>query len=542
MTDPLLTFDERAGVLHARLPRPDHASYSALDQWRDCPGRWAANRLFPPAKDWGSPLVLGTLCHAALETAMREPATDRPDWRALVLKGAALERERNRVRGWGDDPTPRVPMPDGRVATPDDWAAAAAGKLAGFRLSMALGRTPTPAAMEQRLKATVWGIPMVGAVDYRDRDGSVVDWKTGKPYDSHADQLRVYKRLLEADDVGESDGRGGWRKVAPVQVRDARDVYVERNETRGADLSVGAMASTGGVLRAAWDGMLVSTGDDGTGAYKLEPSFLCAWCPVAAACPVFTPTRDVQRRAMERSVRADDPRVGYVRETHTVGGKETMMDDELFAMLTDDKPAPEPSSVASTEPKPDAGSYPDPFATPEARAALGVWGMGSDADSGLDAKDKPTPEPEPTPASASKPEPTSAACSLKAVEGKPYEPTVDGTRLNVAGYGFGQLALMASTAVRLAGDKPEEAGDRLLDLIGVEWRVARDLFGPIAPDIPGLDERTPDRAALFAWLDCTLSRDVDRMIRERVDAGDTLTEAERHARAACTLLRERLAD
>lgn len=542
MTIPLLTFDKQAGVLHARLPRPDHASYSALDQWRGCPGRWAANRLFPPVKDWGSPLVLGTLCHAALETAMREPAVDRPDWHTLVLEGAALERERNRMRGWGDDPTPRVPMPDGRVATPDDWAAAAAVKLDGFRLSMALGRTPTPAAMEQKLKATVWGIPMVGAIDYRDRDGSVVDWKTGKPYDSHADQLRVYKRLLEADDVCESDGRDGWRKTSPVPVRDARDVYVERGETRGADLSVGAMASTGGVLRAAWDEMLVSTGDDGTGTYRLEPSFLCAWCPVAAACPVFTPSSAVQRKAMEKSVRADDPRVGYVSETHTVGGKETMMDDELFAMLTDGKPAPAPASMVSAKTEPEPESYPDPFTSPEARAALGVWGMGSDADSGLDPADQPTPEPEPTPEPAPTSEQESAACSLKAVEGKPYEPTIDGTRLNVAGYGFGQLALMASMAVRMAGDKPEEAGDRLLDLIGVEWRVARDLFGPIAPDIPGLDERRPDRAALFAWLDCTLSRDVDRMIRDRVDAGDTLAEAERHARAACTLLRGRLAD
>lgn len=114
MADILLTFDGAAGTVRAGgVRRPGRASFSMLDGWRSCPGRWLADRLLPRPTEWDSPLIVGSIAHAALELAMREPTAAAPDWPALCRDGVALIGERNASRGWGDDPAPPVRMPDG---------------------------------------------------------------------------------------------------------------------------------------------------------------------------------------------------------------------------------------------------------------------------------------------------------------------------------------------------------------------------------------------------------------------------------------------
>lgn len=505
---PLMTFDPAAGVARASLPRPGRASFSMLDKWMSCPARWAAEKLMPKPRLWGSPLVLGGIVHAALELACATPDVVAPDWRALCAKGVGVEYGRWRMRGWGDEPIPSgVAMPDGSPAMQDDWVAAAALKLSGFVLTDALGRVLEPAALEQDLEADVDGIPLRGAVDYRDVDGTVVDWKTGgtpKYRDArrrHADQLRLYRLMLEADGV--------------CEVRAARDVYVEHHAWAAADLSDAACTDTVSRFHHAWDGIVRATGADGSGVLPLRPSGLCAWCPVARACPLARIVPSGQRDVLS-SVGPDDPRVGFAG-THTGGwnhvGKEPVMLD-LFGL---DAPVAEtktgevkPAAVA----RPRAGlpePAPDPWETPQGRETMDRW-MGSGP--GEDPWN-PTPEPKPEPEAA---EPAPAETGVTLTERKPYDPSWSDGRANVAGYGFTQLTLTFARAGLLADGHADRIRPIALELLRVQWAAARKAYGPIVPDVPGLADGRPERSALFAWLDSTLARDVERVIRLILDS------------------------
>ncbi|KAA8828203.1 PD-(D/E)XK nuclease family protein [Bifidobacterium myosotis] len=600
--EPVMTFDPAHGVVHASTRRPSHASFSALDGWLTCPGRWVANRLLPKPIEWGSPLVLGGIAHAALELACRTPENQSPDWGALTLAGIRLERDRVAARGWGDEPVPAgVPMPDGREAGDADWARAAADRLSGFALSDALGRPLEPVAMEQELHADVAGIPLTGSVDCRDAAGIVVDWKTGRvPARAdgrrrHADQLRVYRMLLETAGV--------------CEVRGARDVYVEHRAWADADISDAACTDTLSRLHPAWDGMLRATGDDGTGMFPLRPSGLCSWCPVARACPLAR-LIPAGARAAASSVGPDDPRVA-VMGTHTAGvesfesrvsnGKEPALD--LLAMIGGAPDAAAPGTdagAAAAAPSkrwsPAAAAPvrrgPDPWVTPEGRATAAKW-LGADAvgtdGSATEPEPKPAtpadddpwakpvapapddpwnptkteskpaePEPEPAapeakPAKASDPfaglmpgtaapEPKPAAPEpkapepapvkptaggpLRAVEGKPFEPSLTGTTLNVAGYGFGQLLMTHAHAAVLADGHDDWVAPIGMELLKVQWAAGRKAFGARVPDIPGLEKGAPDRAALLAWLDSTPSRDTERAVRALLDADPMLKAGE----------------
>ncbi len=503
-----MTFDPAAGVARASLPRPGRASFSMLDKWMSCPARWAAEKLMPKPRLWGSPLVLGGIVHAALELACATPDVVAPDWRALCAKGVGVEYGRWRMRGWGDEPIPSgVAMPDGSPAMQDDWVAAAALKLSGFVLTDALGRVLEPAALEQDLEADVDGIPLRGAVDYRDVDGTVVDWKTGgtpKYRDArrrHADQLRLYRLMLEADGV--------------CEVRAARDVYVEHHAWAAADLSDAACTDTVSRFHHAWDGIVRATGADGSGVLPLRPSGLCAWCPVARACPLARIVPSGQRDVLS-SVGPDDLRVGFAG-THTGGwnhvGKEPVMLD-LFGL---DAPVAEaktgevkPAAVA----RPRAGlpePAPDPWETPQGRETMDRW-MGSGP--GEDPWN-PTPEPKPEPEAA---EPAPAETGVTLTERKPYDPSWSDGRANVAGYGFTQLTLTFARAGLLADGHADRIRPIALELLRVQWAAARKAYGPIVPDVPGLADGRPERAALFAWLDSTLARDVERVIRLILDS------------------------
>lgn len=503
-----MTFDPAAGVARASLPRPGRASFSMLDKWMSCPARWAAEKLMPKPRLWGSPLVLGGIVHAALELACATPDVVAPDWRALCAKGVGVEYGRWRMRGWGDEPIPSgVAMPDGSPAMQDDWVAAAALKLSGFVLTDALGRVLEPAALEQDLEADVDGIPLRGAVDYRDVDGTVVDWKTGgtpKYRDArrrHADQLRLYRLMLEADGV--------------CEVRAARDVYVEHHAWAAADLSDAACTDTVSRFHHAWDGIVRATGADGSGVLPLRPSGLCAWCPVARACPLARIVPSGQRDVLS-SVGPDDLRVGFAG-THTGGwnhvGKEPVMLD-LFGL---DAPVAEtktgevkPAAVA----RPRAGlpePAPDPWETPQGRETMDRW-MGSGP--GEDPWN-PTPEPKPEPEAA---EPAPAETGVTLTERKPYDPSWSDGRANVAGYGFTQLTLTFARAGLLADGHADRIRPIALELLRVQWAAARKAYGPIVPDVPGLADGRPERSALFAWLDSTLARDVERVIRLILDS------------------------
>lgn len=153
---------------------------------------------------------------------------------------------------------------------------------------------------------------------------------------------------------------------------------------------------------------------------------------------------------------------------------------------------------------------PDPWETPQGRETMDRW-MGSGP--GEDPWN-PTPEPKPEPEAA---EPAPAETGVTLTERKPYDPSWSDGRANVAGYGFTQLTLTFARAGLLADGHADRIRPIALELLRVQWAAARKAYGPIVPDVPGLADGRPERAALFVWLDSTLARDVERVIRLILD-------------------------
>ena len=514
MKDTILEFDEAGNVVRADVARPRHASFSSLDSWRSCPGRWLAGRALPRRYEWDSPLVLGSLAHGALQLAVtRQPDVTRPDWHALVEAAVPMLREENRATGWKPDPIPDgVLKPDGTPMTEADWVDGAAAKLEGFRLTDVFGVPLHPAAAEQELHETVWGIPLTGSVDYRDAERGVVDWKTGRKPDRdsgkmrHADQLRVYKALLETAGV--------------CEVRRARDVYVEHRTFETADLSDEAMAATGSRMARAWDEMNRCVG---MGEFPLRPSGLCGWCPLANACPAATLYGAKARAAAAKQWSADnarfrqtrpvaDPMAGFGLPAGTQGGdedtrKETGVD--LLEDLLGGAPAPKPEPVRPAEPAKGV----DPWETAAGKAALEKWGVPGKAEP---AQAGPAGKAEPAqagPAGKAEPKEPEPPTGKRLVFGKPFEPTVAGPdALNANAYGFSASIMLSATAAIMCGSAlAGRTRDTELLVLRLEWAAARTVFGANVPDVPGLADGAPEPAALGRWLDSTLARDTNRV-------------------------------
>lgn len=440
--------------------------------------------------------MLGSLAHASLELAMREPDVDEPDWHALADRAIDLLEAKRAAEPWKDEPIPPGAVkPDGTPATRADWTDAAARKLTGFRLSDALQHAPEPAAMEQRVDADVWGIPMRGEVDYRDESGVVVDWKTGSvPARAdgkrrHADQLRVYKALLETAGV--------------CGVRGARDVYVEHRAFHPADLSGEAMMDTGLRLRNAWTMMNRAIGE---GVYPLLPSGLCAWCPLANNCPLAVVRGAKAMAAAKEQLPRDPERFVHVDSTlfdgfHPAGTHEPV---DRAATPTED-------AAASGECKEQDMAEPieDPWADAGARAALDKWGVKPPREATA-----PSPAPAPMPA----PTPPMVECR------RPSAPSMGADRvLNPDGYGTVHLTLTAARAGLIA-PTPRDVDATLVALLKAQWCVARQTWGAtLVPDIPGLAQGAPDRKALCDWMDSCLCRDADRALRIVMDGDDWWT-------------------
>ena len=510
MKDFEATLDPVGGRLITHDVRPPrHASYSSLDTYGHCPAQWAFGRLWRETPEWDDPLTVGSIAHATLELAVSTPTATDPAWLPLARRAIAMERERNLLPAnrWKGDPIPAgVKAPNGSPATDEDWARLAANRLNGFRLTDVFdGGMLRPAAAEQRIDAEVWGIPMTGSVDYRDESGRVVDWKTGKlpelgspKAESHQNQLRVYKALLDTQGI---------------QVADARDVYVEHRVHHMADLSDDAMEATGTLMRSRWDGM---RRDADAGSYAMTPSYLCPWRPLARACPLASPARgDKARRAAARGIDPTDPRL-HVADGRPAGdplagmlpdacgqGKDKEDDMDLLDMLDT---APKPKKATLPPPGPWTKG-PDPWDTPEGREAAARWGMG----------DKPEREAKPAPQAEAKPE--AKAPTRRMARGKAYDPSVlsEGA-VNSAGYGFTRLTIMAAEAYAIGPDDPDAT---LLALIRAGWAASRAAWGANTPDVAGLADGRPDTDALLRWLDSPLARDADEAIGRLMPADGT---------------------
>lgn len=449
-------------AVDVRLPKT--VSFSQLSTFRQCPGKWAASKLVKQPDEWLSPLRLGSIVHAALEYAIHHPEFgNKPDWNRLCLLAIDEIRASNRQQGWGDEPAPAVTKPNGQIATDADWAEAAAAKLTAFQLPFALGRPLDPFATEMKITTTVEDIPLTGSVDYIDKSGAVVDWKTGKPSrdSSHADQVRLYAAMMEAAGYERPDA--GF------------DVYVERCSSVEQDISFRATKRTVDGLRTVYDSMREQTS---TGVFALQPSALCPWCPVARACP-FAQIQGVKAmQAARKSIDNTDPRVRTHSTQQSMTGATMSVLSNMLTTGTQETQQPAPSTPAQQT---------DLWASAESLAKWGVAKADADATSNTG---KQTP----------------------VIYGKPFQPSLLDGQINSAAYGVAHVFTDAGYAVRWCGKHSEWVDDVLQALLHTEHRAALKGW-PQAVTVPTIDTREH----LLAWLDTTVARDAGRIVVEEVN-------------------------
>jgi putative RecB family exonuclease len=268
--------------------RPRHLSPSSASLFAQCPRRWRYRYVDRVVEPPGEAALVGTFVHRVLEVLFAEAPEHRtveraklvarevwpetaghPDYIGLGLDAAGARRFR--WYGW--------------------LAVEAVFDMMGLE-------SPDQVqvhATEQRVTATLGGVPFLGIVDRLDRaaDGLVVtDYKSGRAPSTRFREDKLDQVLLYAAAIGETEGE------APVR---ARLVYLGSTvvETDATPERVGEAVER---LRGTWDALQVAADTD---EFAPKPGPLCGWCPHVATCAEGR--TEVNRRNDEGRMRQDAP-------------------------------------------------------------------------------------------------------------------------------------------------------------------------------------------------------------------------------------------
>ncbi|MBK5224921.1 MAG: PD-(D/E)XK nuclease family protein [Acidimicrobiia bacterium] len=269
---------------------PHHLSPSSASLFNQCPRRWRLRYVDRMVEPPGEEALVGTFAHRVLEVLLGEVPEHRTQERAkIIAREVWPETERH---------------PDYR-SLGLDAARARAFRWKGWLAVQGLWALEDPAtvavrATEQRVSATIGGVPFLGVVDRLEEchDGMVVtDYKSGRPPSTRFRDDKLAQVLLYAAAITETDGE------APVR---ARLVYLG-NTIIEAHATPDRVGEAVGALRTTWDELTAAAAGD---EFAPKPGPLCGWCPHAATCPEGM--AEIQQRWDQGRLRADAPAAALV--------------------------------------------------------------------------------------------------------------------------------------------------------------------------------------------------------------------------------------
>lgn len=318
------TVDLAAAAAHyqatPKLPRA--LSPSGLATWRQCPTRWAFEKVLRVQTASGAPAIIGIHVHRVLEVVMALPAGLRTVDRAVQTHEQLWDGLRTTVAAvtGGGRWTPRFPT-DGdieRVAghtddehltrlalqlltvDPDDLVDAATKAQRSVEAYWQMSRDPntvTVMAVEPAIRSQWGDTPVYGIIDRVDRlpngNLSVVDYKTGKVPnptfgDGYLDQLRFYAGLVR-------DQYGTLPQVGLL-------LYLPAQTPVTLTVDPDDIARFEQDVTCQWDAAVAAFP---TLDYEPSPGPLCGWCPFVGWCPPGA--AEVRTRAAAGRLRDDAP-------------------------------------------------------------------------------------------------------------------------------------------------------------------------------------------------------------------------------------------
>lgn len=250
-------------VLMADLPK--HLSPSSASAFDGCPRRWKfkyVDRLPEPS---GEAAVVGTFAHTVLEDLYElEPAERTKDQAKRLARDLWPEQETD-----ADYQALELSDEDSRAFRWRAWLA-----IAGL-WDLEDPETIEVVATEQKVQASLDGVPFLGIIDRLEREGGnliVSDYKSGKVPSPRWRDDKIQQVMLYAAAVTQSEEE---------QPERARLLYLGQ-ETLDFAVTDRRIEDASGQLAQTWSSIGSACESE---EFEAKPGVLCGWCPFAVDCP-----------------------------------------------------------------------------------------------------------------------------------------------------------------------------------------------------------------------------------------------------------------
>lgn len=264
---------------------PPHLSPSSASLFDQCPRRWRFKYVDRQPEPSGQAALVGSFAHRVLELTCGLPAAYR-----TLDQAKALAKQL-----W-----PEVEADPDYQALELGEEAARAFRWQGWLAITGLWALEDPAQVdvvstEQKVKASLAGVPFVGVIDRVDRHGDhliVSDYKSGSLPGARYRQGRLQQVMLYA---------AALAAIGTEQPHRARLLYLGQRILNVA-VTERRMEEAAGKLATTWNAVNSACVGE---TFEAKPGVLCGWCPFVDQCPEGR--RELERRAEAGTLPAHAP-------------------------------------------------------------------------------------------------------------------------------------------------------------------------------------------------------------------------------------------